>query len=190
MPSRIHLSAHGRVHSTHVHIQTFRFHTNCVGFNCRGRYFYPYAYSGFYDPYWWSNSGSSNYDADYERNRAVANEMNQQSLEEQQMRRQQEAEAGGGQDLYANSARLSRPAQGSDQGDEQGTPIMPPTVLVFRDQHKQEIRNYAIVGQTLWSFGSPRTEKIPLPDLDLAATTKANDDRGLTFRLPAAGEAQ
>ena len=63
---------------------------------------------------------------------------------------------------------------------------MPPTVLVFRDQHKQEIRNYAIVGQTLWSFGSPRTEKIPLTDLDLAATTKANDDRGLTFRLPAA----
>jgi hypothetical protein len=29
-----------------------------------------------------------------------------------------------------------------------------------------------------------------LSDLDLAATTKANDDRGLTFRVPDTGEAQ
>ena len=178
--------AHGGSHSTHVHIQTFGFRNNCVGFGCRGRYLYPYAYGGFYDPYWWWNSGSSNYDADYERNRAVANEMNQQSLEEQQMRRQQDAEAVD-PDPYANSARSLRPPQSEA---EQGTPIIPATVLVFRDQHKQEIHNYAIVGQTLWSFGSPRTEKIPLTDLDLAATTKANDDRGLTFRLPATGEAQ
>ena len=32
-------------------------------------------------------------------------------------------------------------------------------VLVFRDQHKQEVRNYAIVGQTLWNFASQRTRK-------------------------------
>jgi hypothetical protein len=62
-------------------------------------------------------------------------------------------------------------------------------VLIFRDQHQQEVRNYAIVGQTLWSFG-PRTQKIPLADLDLAATTKINDDRGLTFRVPSANETQ
>jgi hypothetical protein len=68
--------------------------------------------------------------------------------------------------------------------------IVPPTVLVFRDQRKLEIRNYAIVGQTLWNFGSPRTQKIPLSDLDLAATIKANDDRGLSFRVPASNEAQ
>jgi hypothetical protein len=67
---------------------------------------------------------------------------------------------------------------------------VPPTVLVFRDQHQQEVRNYAIVGQTLWNFASQRTQKIPLSDLDLVATTKANDERGLTFRVPASGEAQ
>ena len=63
-------------------------------------------------------------------------------------------------------------------------PIMPATVLVFRDQHQKEIQNYAIVGQTLWNFAPQHTEKIPLSELDLAATTKANDDRGVTFRVP------
>jgi ribosomal 50S subunit-associated protein YjgA (DUF615 family) len=67
---------------------------------------------------------------------------------------------------------------------------MPATVLVFRDQHKKEIQNYAIVGQTLWNFSSQHTEKIPLADLDLQATTKANEDQGVTFRVPASGEAQ
>ncbi len=61
---------------------------------------------------------------------------------------------------------------------------MPNTVLVFRDQHKQEVSNYAIVGQTLWNFAPQHTQKIPLADLDLPATTKANEDIGVTFRVP------
>ncbi len=61
---------------------------------------------------------------------------------------------------------------------------------MFRDQRQEEIHNYAIVGQTLWSFGSPRTEKIPLASLDLAATVKANDDRGITFHVPSPNEGQ
>lgn len=59
-----------------------------------------------------------------------------------------------------------------------------PTVLVFRDGHKQEIRNYAIVGQVLWDFGAQGTHKIPLSDLDLEATRKLNDERGVDFVLP------
>jgi hypothetical protein len=84
-------------------------------------------------------------------------------------------------DRYARSAPAVR--------ETESAPV-PPTVLVFRDQHQQEVRNYAIVGQTLWNFASQRTQKIPLSDLDLVATTKANDERGLTFRVPASGEAQ
>ncbi len=176
---------HNGFYGSHFH--TYRFRTYgirnyCYGYACRG-YGYPWAYSGFYNPYWWGDSGSS-YDADYERDRAVANEMNQQSLEEQQMRRQQEAD--GDQDSYARSAPPQRPAQ----REAEGAPVLPPTVLVFRDQRKQEIHNFAIVGQTLWNFAPQRTEKIPLSDLDLPATAKANDDRGLTFRVPAPGEAQ
>lgn len=110
--------------------------------------------------------------------------MNQQSLEEQRVLRQEEAD--GDQDSYAQSPRAPRAAQQEANAD----PVLPDTVLIFRDQHKQEVKNYAIVGQTLWNFTGQRTEKIPLSDLDLPGTTKANDDRGLTFRVPAVGEAQ
>ena len=133
-------------------------------------------WGAYYDPWWWS-SGSS-YDADYENDRAYAEQMNQQSLEEQQMRSQQD------QDLYARSA--PPPPREEAHGE---SPV-PPTVLVFRDQRKKEVQNYAIVGQTLWNFAPQRTEKIPLSDLDLAATTKANDERGVDFKVPGTGEAQ
>lgn len=165
--------------------RTFGFRNNCFGFRCRG-FGYPWAY-GYYDPYLWGDSGSTgyqNYDEDYERDRAIANEMNQQSLEQQQMLRQEESD--GDQDIYSRNSRPSPAASES----QPGTAIMPPTVLVFRDQHKEEIGNYAIVGHTLWNFAPQRTEKIPLSNLDLPATTKANDDRGLTFRVPASGEAE
>jgi len=58
-----------------------------------------------------------------------------------------------------------------------------PTVLVFRDGHQQEVSNYAIMGQTVYIFDS-RTQKIALDDLDVAATIKLNDDRGVEFHLP------
>ena len=58
------------------------------------------------------------------------------------------------------------------------------TVLVFRDHHSEEIQNYAIVGQTLWVFTEQRARKIPIAALDVPATTKANDSRGIDFRLP------
>jgi hypothetical protein len=61
----------------------------------------------------------------------------------------------------------------------------PSTVLVFKDGHQSDVINYAIVGDTLFDFGSGRTHKILLADLDLAATRKANDDRGVEFQIPA-----
>jgi len=74
------------------------------------------------------------------------------------------------------------------QARSQAPPAPPqeqdPTVLVFRDGHKQEIRNYAIVGQMLWDFGAKGTHKIPLSDLDLETTRKLNDERGVDFVLP------
>jgi hypothetical protein len=58
-----------------------------------------------------------------------------------------------------------------------------PTLLIFRDGHKQEVSNYAIMGQTLYVF-DVRTQKIALGDLDVPATIKVNDDRGVEFHLP------
>ncbi len=59
-----------------------------------------------------------------------------------------------------------------------------PTLLVFRDKHTQEVRNYAVVGGTLWIFSEQRATKLPLSWLDVEATTKANDDRGVDFQIP------
>jgi hypothetical protein len=58
------------------------------------------------------------------------------------------------------------------------------TVLVFKDGHRSEVVNYAIVGDTLFDFTEDRARKILLADLDLAATREANDDRGVEFKVP------
>jgi hypothetical protein len=161
----------------HFHDRRFRsgFRNNCFGRACRGRGF-PWWYAGAFDPYWWWDSGSS-YDEDREREIGLANEMNAESLEEQRMREQ------GDQDTYARSA--PQPLR-----QEERPEAVPATVLVFRDQHKREVQNYAIVGRTLWNFAPQHTEKIPLSDLDLPATAKANDERGVDFHVPGAQEGQ
>ncbi len=61
----------------------------------------------------------------------------------------------------------------------------PSTVLVFRDGHQAELQNYAIVGDTLFDLADNRSHKILLADLDLTATRKANDARGVDFQVPA-----
>jgi len=61
----------------------------------------------------------------------------------------------------------------------------PATVLVYRDGHKSEVRNYAIVGSNLVDLTrSPVLKKIPLDSLDLDATRKANEDNGVDFHTP------
>ena len=78
----------------------------------------------------------------------------------------------------------AKPRSDSDAANlREATPI-DPTVLVFRDGHQQEVTNYAIVGQTVYVFDK-RTQKIALTDLDVAATIKLNDDRGVDFHVPA-----
>ena len=61
--------------------------------------------------------------------------------------------------------------------------ISTPTLLVFRDKHTQEVQNYAIVGGTVWIFSEQRATKLPLSWLDIEATAKANEDRGVNFQV-------
>jgi hypothetical protein len=63
-----------------------------------------------------------------------------------------------------------------------------PTTLVFKDGHQLEIENYAVVGQTLYDLTPGHSRKIALADLDLPATQKENDDRGVTFQLPSSAQ--
>jgi hypothetical protein len=59
----------------------------------------------------------------------------------------------------------------------------PATVFIFKDGHQLETRNYAIMGQTLFDFSGKTLKKVPLDEIDAAATAKANDDRGVQVKL-------
>ena len=87
--------------------------------------------------------------------------------------------------------RLSREVDRLQEDRASRQPEAPPkaqvhadTVLVFRDKHTEEIQNYALVGNTLWVFTELRARKIPVSNLDVTATTRANEDRGIEFNLP------
>jgi hypothetical protein len=65
----------------------------------------------------------------------------------------------------------------------------PTTLVVFRDGSRKELRSYAIVGKELVDVSGGRMRRYPLDDVDVKATTKENNDRGVDFRLPANGSA-
>jgi len=92
-------------------------------------------------------------------------------------------------DLEFNGAGDLDSTPEADAYDQPEDPVaaQPSTVLVFKDGHRSEVRNYAIVDNTLFDFdlADGRTRKILLADLDLSATHKANDDRGVDFQIPA-----
>jgi hypothetical protein len=156
---------------------------NCFGAFCGSRFGLGYrgygnwGWWGYYDPFLWESSSSYNYDQEREQQTLLASQMNALSIQEQSLREREdwlrEREE---QDAYARR----RPAH-----EEEHAAPSPATVLVFRDQHRQEVTNYAISGGTLWVLNDHlATKKIPINELDLAATTKANDERGVEFEVP------
>ena len=185
-------SNHGSWHGTHTsHNHNFhnhRFHRNCSGWDCSNwaswgsGWGYPsWGWGGGwgYDPSWWWGTWEDQdrrFDEDYYRQYEMARRWNEDSLAEQQMRRRQDEE----DEEYARRSSRGAASDPVSQSVDSG----PATVLVFRDQRKQEVQNYAIVGQTMWAFSAGKTQKIPLADLDVAATQRANDDRGVVFRVP------
>jgi len=60
----------------------------------------------------------------------------------------------------------------------------PATVFIFKDGHQIETKNFAIMGDTLYDFSESILKKVQLGDLDKDKTIKANDDRGITVKLP------
>jgi hypothetical protein len=58
---------------------------------------------------------------------------------------------------------------------------LPSRILVFRNGQREEIQNYAMVGDTLWILTEQRARKIAVSDLDMETTKKENGERGLEF---------
>jgi hypothetical protein len=66
---------------------------------------------------------------------------------------------------------------------------LPPALLIFRDGHTEEVRDYAIADGTLYARGDYYTDgywnkKINLSKLNLAQTLQANNQRNVKFVLP------
>jgi hypothetical protein len=97
------------------------------------------------------------------------------------------------QDDYRANLNRERPREEpaeTEQEIQRPSPVAEPvqnqpnTVLVFKDGHQQEVGNYAIIGSTLYDLSNGHTKKVALAELDVAATMKQNDERGVEFRLP------
>ena len=86
-------------------------------------------------------------------------------------------------DIHSRSDREPEPEKPA--AEPQPVAEQPQTVLVFKDGHQVEVKNYAIVGVMLFDLSEGRTHKIALAELDLPATMKQNDERGVDFQLPA-----
>jgi len=165
--------------SNHGHHHGFNF---VPGLNLRFRY--PLYYGGYYSPWYgdWYGSSYDSYDSsqnDYAQSQMLR-QIDELSQEVQRLREEQE---------YSQVAAASVPApplapapqQSAEQAKiDTGLPV----VLVLFDKKIQEIKNYAVIDEMLVVFDGTRTTKIPLRDVDLAATMKLNDERGVDFQIP------
>ena len=66
---------------------------------------------------------------------------------------------------------------------------LPPALLIFRDGHSEEVRDYTIADGTLYARGDYYTDgfwnkKIELSALNLTKTLQVNADRSVNFVLP------
>jgi hypothetical protein len=80
-------------------------------------------------------------------------------------------------------------ANGDGTAQRAGNAVPAETLLIFRDGRSEVTNGYAVIGDALyeqsnyWTSGT-WTKKIPIADLDVPATMRANQQRGLTFKLP------
>jgi hypothetical protein len=104
---------------------------------------------------------------------------------------------GSSRDSEADYAAESRPqvAQKHTSAATLSLATAPSTELaatfVFRDGHREQSSDYSIISGVVYARGNYWTDgywakQIPVSQLDVPATFKANQERGVTFRLPAA----
>ncbi|HXH48045.1 MAG TPA: hypothetical protein VNM47_01605 [Terriglobia bacterium] len=95
------------------------------------------------------------------------------SLREQQALRQ----------FAQEPAVAPRPESFSQPVPRVSQPTFPVTVFIYRDGHEMEVRDYAILGKTLWVFNGQTARKFPLTDFNIAASRQVNEEHGVEFPL-------
>lgn len=64
---------------------------------------------------------------------------------------------------------------------EDSPPPQPPVMLVLRNGQQLKVQNFAVMDQTFWDFSSQPTRKIPIANIDVAASAKATAASGGEF---------
>jgi hypothetical protein len=142
---------------------------------------YPY-YAGYGSPFLWDWENASygsrdDYrDAIYEVQYRTEAEINRLADEIERLREER---------AYPESSPepappLTAQPQAAATQSEETLPI----VLVFLDKRIQEVKNYAVANEMLVVLDGSKRKKFPLADIDLAATMKLNDERGVDFQVP------
>jgi hypothetical protein len=141
------------------------------GYPLMGGYYYPPIYGMDYSSSESQPAQQQQQPVYVQENPGLQDEVSRLADEVQQLREQQE------QPQQAQQRTAAPPPQSPPQPS-------PPTTLVYRDGRHAEVRNYAIVGHTLWIFNETHAQKIPLAELNLPATRAANEQRGVEFLGP------
>jgi hypothetical protein len=160
-----------------IHLQIGNQYYHHRGFHGHRGYYPYYPYAGYY-PYgyfgWYSDPLYDSGDQDSYAEEYPPAPYRENNRENEGLQRDVEALNGKIDRLQADVEARNRPKLDPE----------PATALVFRDQHVEEVRNYAIAGGALWVVTEQAAKKIPLAQLDLPATVKMNDDRGVDFQVP------
>ncbi len=92
-------------------------------------------------------------------------------------------EHNGGATAPRGATAIAHKPQQAAAADDDTTPAAE-AVLIFRDGHQMEVSNFATTPNHVIVLGE-HPSKIALSDLDLDATKKANEARGVEFKTPA-----
>lgn len=148
-------------------------------------YGYPYYSYPAYDSLYYSTPvyDSSVADRSYQQYQQLSNDVNDLSSEVRDLRDQNEQLR---YDLERRRYPEAQPLSKSPRAIPKPVAETPFAVLVFRDGHRTEVANYAIVGQTLWILSDQRARKVPLTELNLEESKRQNAERGIDFSFPTA----
>lgn len=142
---------------------------------------YPYAY-GY--PYLWPSifSDSDNYDSQPASNYAAPQPNDYNNVPYQPQPEDQQAPPAPPQP----SPQQPNPSPRAPySGEPSAAPSAPPVTLIFKDGRRPEqIYNYLLTANTLTVLDQTRRD-IPVSQIDVDATAKANLQAGVNFSLPA-----
>lgn len=161
-------------------------------YNGNRRRYYPYAF--YFGPYAYPYYGFDNgfYDTpdyspapEYDTGNGEAQDlmMNQDALGRQVQQLTAEVESlKSQQQVQGAPPSVAAPAQSPESQPQSSVPI----TVVMRSGQQLSVNNYAITDGVFWNFSKQPAQKIPVSEIDLAASAKATEANGGEF--PAIGQ--